>query len=84
MTESVTSVKKGQLFVISAPSGAGKTSLVKALIESDPTTDVSVSHTTRPQRPGETDGVNYHFVSDAEFRAMIEAGDFLELSLIHI
>ena len=54
---------QGTLFVVSAPSGAGKTSLVKALVESTPGLDVSVSHTTRPQRPGEENGVNYHFVS---------------------
>jgi guanylate kinase len=68
----------GTLYIISAPSGAGKTSLVKALIDARPQIRVSVSHTTRAMRPGETDGVNYHFVDRAEFVRMIEHGDFLE------
>ena len=69
---------KGSLFVISAPSGAGKTSLVKALIGAVDNIGVSVSHTTRPQRPGEVHGVNYHFTPREEFQAMIGRGDFLE------
>ncbi|MGH8418533.1 MAG: guanylate kinase [Pseudomonas sp.] len=68
----------GTLYIISAPSGAGKTSLVKALIDAQPQIRVSVSHTTRAMRPGEVDGVNYHFVDRAEFVRMIEHGDFLE------
>lgn len=68
----------GCLYVISAPSGAGKTSLVAALASSEPGLHVSVSHTTRPRRPGEEDGVNYHFVSDEEFTALMEADAFLE------
>ena len=68
----------GTLFTISAPSGAGKTSLVKALVEAEPTLQVSVSHTTRPMRPGEVDGVNYHFCDHAAFRAMLVRGEFLE------
>ncbi|SRR5579883_44838 len=72
----------GNLFVIAAPSGTGKTSLVKALVESTPTLSVSVSHTTRPKRPGETDGINYHFVTEKEFHQMIEHGDFLEHATI--
>ncbi len=68
----------GTLYIISAPSGAGKTSLVKALIDARPQIRVSVSHTTRAMRPGEVDGVNYHFVDHAEFVRMIEHGDFLE------
>ena len=68
----------GTLFVISAPSGAGKTSLVRALCERDPQVTVSVSHTTRRRRPGELDGVNYHFVSEAQFQALNSAGGFLE------
>lgn len=71
-------VEKGTLYVISAPSGAGKTSLVGALLERDSLLGVSVSHTTRPMRPGEVDGVNYHFVSRSEFEAMISEGQFLE------
>ena len=69
---------RGTLFTLSAPSGAGKTSLVKALLEAMPELTVSVSHTTRPMRPGEEDGVNYHFVSHERFEAMLEADDFLE------
>lgn len=69
----------GTLYTISAPSGAGKTSLVKALLTPDDgQLCVSVSHTTRAMRPGEVDGVNYHFVSREQFLAMREAGTFLE------
>ena len=68
----------GTLYIFSAPSGAGKTSLVKALIEATPQLAVSVSHTTRAMRPGEVDGVNYHFVSEATFLAMLERAEFLE------
>lgn len=71
-------MSKGTLFVVSAPSGAGKTSLVKALRESLPGLAVSVSHTTRAQRPGEAHGRDYFFVDRAEFARMIEAGEFLE------
>ncbi len=69
---------RGTLFVISAPSGAGKTSLLRALLEQEPELLLSVSHTTRPQRRGERDGVNYHFVDRATFQAMRERGEFLE------
>lgn len=68
----------GQLFTVSAPSGAGKTSLVQALITAVPNINVSVSHTTRIRRAGEHDGVNYHFIDEKQFNAMREAGDFLE------
>jgi guanylate kinase len=68
----------GQLFVISAPSGAGKTSLIKALREHMPDLGLSVSHTTRPMRCGEVDGQHYHFVSVAQFEALIAAGAFVE------
>lgn len=68
----------GTLFVISAPSGAGKTSLVAEMLRADQKLGVSVSHTTRPMREGEINGVNYHFVSREEFEAMIGRGDFLE------
>ncbi|WP_434696424.1 guanylate kinase [Pseudomonas sp. Z1-14] len=68
----------GTLYIISAPSGAGKTSLVKALIDAEPQIRVSVSHTTRAMRPGEMNGVNYHFVDREEFVRMAEHGDFLE------
>ena len=68
----------GTLFVVSAPSGAGKTSLVKALLASAPNFNVSVSHTTRPARPGEVDGEDYYFVSRKEFMAIKQANGFLE------
>jgi guanylate kinase len=68
----------GNLFIVSAPSGAGKTTLVNALLGQLDGVRVSVSHTTRPRRPGEIDGINYHFVDRARFEAMLEAGDFLE------
>lgn len=72
----------GLLILVSAPSGAGKTSLVAAALENDPQLVVSVSHTTRPQRPGETDGVNYHFVDKSKFEAMIKEEAFLEHALV--
>lgn len=68
----------GTLFIVSAPSGAGKTSLVRALLADDSGVTVSVSFTTRPPRAGERNGVDYHFVDHQRFRAMIEAGEFLE------
>lgn len=70
--------RRGILYTVSAPSGAGKTSLVKALLEQCDNLRVSVSHTTRPQRPGEIDGVNYHFIDRSSFEAMLIAGQFLE------
>lgn len=68
----------GTLYTVSAPSGAGKTSLVHALVERCPDLRVSISHTTRPMRPAEEDGVNYHFVSERVFTAMLERAEFLE------
>ncbi len=68
----------GTLYTVSAPSGAGKTSLVEALVERCPDLRVSISHTTRPMRPAEEDGVNYHFVSERVFMAMLERAEFLE------
>ena len=68
----------GRLFVISAPSGAGKTSLVKALVERSNNLTVSVSHTTRSIRPGEVDGVNYHFVSESAFNQLRDSEGFFE------
>lgn len=68
----------GTLFTVSAPSGAGKTSLVTALIDRCKDLQVSVSHTTRPMRPGEEDGVNYHFTAERKFLAMLERSEFLE------
>ena len=71
-------VEQGTLYVISAPSGAGKTSLVAEMLRNDERLGVSVSHTTRAMREGERNGVNYHFVVRDEFEAMIGRGDFLE------
>lgn len=68
----------GTLYTVSAPSGAGKTSLVKALLETTPCIQVSVSHTTREIRPGERNGVNYHFTDHETFTGMIRKGEFLE------
>lgn len=75
-------LKTGSLFIIAAPSGGGKTSLVKALLEQDPRLVISVSHTTRVPRPGEIDGKHYHFVSEPEYRQMVEKGDFLEHAVV--
>ena len=69
---------RGSLFIISAPSGAGKTSLVKALVEKDGNLHASVSHTTRSPRPGEKEGSNYHFVKKSFFDNMVSQGEFLE------
>ena len=71
-------MQTGNLFLVSAPSGAGKTSIVNAALAADSDTTVSVSHTTRPARGGEVDGDNYFFVGDDEFTQMIENGEFLE------
>src|SRR5690606_37714325 len=68
----------GTLFIVSAPSGAGKTSLVAALVESIKGLRISVSHTTRARRPGEVDGVNYHFTDRERFMEMVSNGGFLE------
>ena len=72
----------GDLFVVAAPSGAGKTSLVRALIERHPEVGVTVSHTTRAPRAHEVDGVNYHFVSPETFSTMKNAGEFLESAVV--
>lgn len=73
----------GNLFVVCAPSGAGKTSLVRALLQREPGTRLSVSHTTRARRPGEEDGKDYHFVSRAQFDEMVGRGEFLESAEVH-
>ena len=74
---------EGELFIVSAPSGAGKTSLVDALIRENDSLCVSVSHTTRSKRPKEQDGINYHFIEKARFQRMLEAGDFLESAEVY-
>ena len=73
---------KGTLYVISAASGAGKSSLVAALLEQVPGIEVSVSHTTRTPREGEKNGVNYHFVDKVKFETMVEAGEFIESATV--
>ncbi|MDY4162310.1 MAG: guanylate kinase [Sutterella sp.] len=73
----------GRLFLVTAPSGAGKSSLVNALLKREPAIKLSISHTTRAPRPGEENGREYHFVSEAEFLAMRERGEFLESALVH-
>ena len=82
MSEQPRKENRGQLFVISAPSGAGKTSLVRALMECSNTIEVAISHTTRAKRPEETDGINYHFVPEVEFYALVDRGEFLESATV--
>ena len=78
-----TGKKTGRLFVITAPSGAGKTSLIDALMDADATLKLSVSYTTRSPRKGEKDGTDYHFVDDATFLAMRSREEFLESAEVH-
>jgi guanylate kinase len=73
----------GLLFVITAPSGAGKSSLIEALLKEDPRLRLSVSYTTRAPRPGEVNGREYHFVDEAAFIAMLNRGEFLESAEVH-
>ena len=73
----------GNLFIVCAPSGAGKTTLVEALLKREPEIRLSISYTTRAPREGEKDGVEYNFVDRAKFESMIAAGDFLEHALVH-
>jgi guanylate kinase len=73
----------GSLFVLAAPSGGGKTSLVNALLAREPGIRLSISYTTRKPRPGEHEGVHYHFVDDERFHALKEAGEFLEHAFVH-
>lgn len=75
--------RQGRLFVITAPSGAGKTSLIKALLEDEPGLRLSTSYTTRAPRPGEQNGREYHFVDEASFLAMQQRGEFLESAEVH-
>jgi guanylate kinase len=73
----------GSLFIVAAPSGGGKTSLVKALLAREPQIALSVSYTSRAPRPGEVDGVHYHFVSRETFEAMVARGEFFEHFVVH-
>ena len=75
--------KAGRLFVVTAPSGAGKTSLIDALVRADPSLKLSISYTTRAPRPGEKDGVDYHFVDEPAFLGMQQRGEFLESAEVH-
>ena len=77
------SSRRGLLFIVSAPSGAGKTTLVERLVEQTPHIRMSRSYTSRPARAGETDGVDYNFVSRDHFDAMISAGEFLEWAALY-
>ncbi|MFV0662661.1 guanylate kinase [Denitromonas sp.] len=73
----------GTLFIVTAPSGAGKTTLVKGLLERDASVHLSISYTTRAPRPGEADGREYHFVDVAKFRELRDRGEFLEWAEVH-
>lgn len=76
-------MKQGNLFIISAPSGAGKTTLARGLNEALPDTAFSISHTTRPQRGNEVHGVDYYFIKEWEFREMVDRGEFLEYARVY-
>jgi len=82
VSKNSTTEARGRLYIVSAPSGAGKTSLVSALLEADSQVEVSISHTTRAARSGEQNGVNYHFVSVDEFEAVVANDDFLEYAKV--
>ena len=73
----------GCLFVVAAPSGGGKSSMVNALLEREPGIRLSVSYTTRPPRPGESEGHHYHFIDVAAFEALVARGEFLEHAFVH-
>jgi guanylate kinase len=73
----------GLLFIVTAPSGAGKSSLIEALLKDDPSLTLSVSYTTRAPRAGEANGREYHFVDEPTFLAMLGRGEFLESALVH-
>ena len=77
-TQSPAFKRRGLMFVLSSPSGAGKTTISRMLLAAEPTLKLSVSVTTRPPRPGEVDGVHYHFCTDADFDRMVEEDDFYE------
>jgi guanylate kinase len=74
---------RGTLYIVAAPSGAGKSSIVNAVLARDPNICLSISFTSRQPRPGERHAEHYHFVSAAEFEAMVAAGDFFEHALVH-
>jgi len=74
---------RGTLFIVAAPSGAGKSSIVNACLARDRNISLSISFTSRAPRPGERDAEHYHFVTEQEFQRMIEAGDFFEYARVH-
>lgn len=82
MASSDTLQRRGLMFILSSPSGAGKTTISRMLLDRDPAINLSVSATTRPIRPGEVDGVHYHFVDQAEFDRMVEADEFYEWATV--
>lgn len=82
-SSSQSSIERGTLFVVAAPSGAGKSSLVNAVLAREPGIALSISYTSRAPRPGERHAHHYHFVDRAEFERMIAAGDFFEYALVH-
>jgi guanylate kinase len=77
-SDQLTRSRRGLLIVLSSPSGAGKTTISRLLLDADPDVRMSISATTRPRRPGETEGVDYHFVDDAEFDRLIHTNEFVE------
>jgi guanylate kinase len=77
------SIMSGTLFIVTAPSGAGKTTLVRGLLARDPQVSLSVSYTTRPPRPGEEEGEDYHFVDVPTFKSLRDKGEFLEWAEVH-
>ena len=83
MAQPAPNAKSGNLFIVAAPSGAGKSSLVHALLEAEPGIKLSIAHTTRAPRPGEVNGREYHFTTVEDFEAGVQRGDFLESALVH-
>lgn len=75
--------RRGRLFIVSAPSGAGKSTLLKHVLDAEHGIEFSVSTTTRPQRPGECDGVEYHFTDAVTFKRLIDEGEFIEYARVH-
>jgi len=83
LTELVPGRRRGVMLVMSSPSGAGKTSISRRVLEGDDALEMSVSVTTRPQRPGERDGIDYHFIDEGRFAEMVERGELLEHATVY-